>query len=92
MAELSPREVDNVLRSMARYIAGCRKRTSYWRRLSLSHLRKSLEALRKLARDGARCPFCGMHFRKKSALVSHLIRFHRYELLEILERNKRRHL
>jgi hypothetical protein len=70
-------EREKLVKSIARFIAGLKSKyfTKY----------KIRSKVFFLFIDGKTCPFCGKVFSRKSGLVSHIIRKHSDDVLEIVE-------
>jgi len=76
---------DKIFSSFARWLAGLPPmygETYYF----MLHYRKGLQRVVdrfKEFRGRNTCPFCGKHYVRSSALVQHILRYHRWELEEI---------
>jgi hypothetical protein len=70
-------EREKLVKSVARFIAGLKSKyfTKY----------KIRSKVFGLFVDGKTCPFCGRVFVKKSGLVSHIIRRHSDDVIEMVE-------
>jgi hypothetical protein len=70
-------EREKLVKSIARFIAGLKSKyfTKY----------KIRSKVFSLFIDGRTCPFCFKVFVKKSGLVSHIIRRHSDDIIEIIE-------
>jgi len=84
-------EKDKLIRSMARYIAGTKRRynkylNSYWKKVSNSKVVEMiLMDLRTKFQLYKQCPFCGSKFVRTGSFVTHLLRKHYNDLELILE-------
>lgn len=82
---LNTRDRDKVIKSIARWLAGLRPSFGdkhYFEKYSSA--KKAIEVLTRYR--GLRvCPFCKKKFLRSSALVSHLVKNHTYELEELID-------
>jgi len=80
-------ERDKIVKSIARFLSGFGPEygSSYYFEKS-SRVRFKVYSFFVSVRDrlrGLECPFCGKRFRRRSSLVTHLIKVHYYDILYI---------
>ena len=84
--------VDELLHSVARYLAGLDPKWRSARRFYFEkHAPRAVEKVRSLKEraSGRRCPFCGRRFSRASGFVNHLLRLHRPELEAVVHEHPR---
>jgi uncharacterized C2H2 Zn-finger protein len=80
-------EHDKLVKSIARFLSGFGPEygSMYYFEKS-SRIRFKVYAFFASVRDrlyGLQCPFCGKRFRRRSSLVTHLIKIHYHDILSI---------
>jgi len=70
-------EREKLVHSVARLIAGLE--TFYYRKY-----KKFYKRIERLFVDGKSCPFCSRIFKKKSGLVTHIVRYHYDDVIDFV--------